>query len=255
MLTCKLESSQTDTEAQHEMLSQHLLDPTMRAQLALSQGDEDGPKPSKARMIIGPVVLACSVLGGSSIGVLVNYVPPQSSFVKNAWRSGILVCAFLVPAIIEAGRPRSKINYWRLFSWKEYTGLLVTLVCQVLWVFGLTYASQSLVQSQAYVFNNLHGLFIVFILFVRGTTPDKREWLGVALALTGSFCMLMDKSSARLDGSHGSIAPAVVDLASAVFGAFYFLLCARIVKQIPICFLVLIMNLHTFFINAAIAKI
>lgn len=40
-----------------------------------------------------------------------------------------------------------------------------------------------------------------------------------------------------------------------MFGAFYFILSARNVKCIPICFLIFIMNAHTFLFNAMIAKV
>ena len=45
----------------------------------------------------------------------------------------------------------------------------------------------------------------------------------------------------------------MIDLGSAFFGALYFLMSARNVKNLPICFLILLMNLHTFFINSIVA--
>jgi len=47
----------------------------------------------------------------------------------------------------------------------------------------------------------------------------------------------------------------MIDAVSAFFGALYFMYSAQNVKQIPICFLILIMNVHTFMINSTIAKI
>ena len=47
----------------------------------------------------------------------------------------------------------------------------------------------------------------------------------------------------------------MIDLGSAFFGALYFLMSAKNVKNLPICLLIFIMNFHTFFINATIAKL
>lgn len=74
-------------------------------------------------------------------------------------------------------------------------------------------------------------------------------------AFTGCLCMLIDPKAARANGEKASIFAASVDIFSAVFGAIYFILSARNVKTIPICFLIWIMNLHTWFINSCIAKI
>jgi drug/metabolite transporter (DMT)-like permease len=80
---------------------------------------------------------------------------------------------------------------------KQYSFLLATLFCQVLWTFGLIYASLNTIQSQAYVFNNIHGLFIVLITYFLGTHPYKKEWLGVFLAIIGCSFMIMDPKAAR----------------------------------------------------------
>jgi hypothetical protein len=48
--------------------------------------------------------------------------------------------------------------------------------------------------------------------------------------------------------------PALLDAGSAVFGAAYFLLSAKNVKRVPICLLLVLMFVHTWAINAVIAK-
>ena len=125
----------------------------------------------------------------------------------------------------------------------------------MVWTFGLVYASLKTIQSQAYVFNNIHGLFIVVILFVMGTKPSKKEWIGVVLAIIGCGFMIFDPKALRADGKSASVTAAIIDIGSAVFGAFYFLLSARNVKNIPICLLIFVMNFHTFLINSCIAKL
>ena len=84
---------------------------------------------SKAGQIIGGIILICAIIGGSSIGVLANYIPVQSSFAKNAWRSGLNVVIFIFPALIEYLSLRKTVSYSKLLTLKEYAILLVTLTC------------------------------------------------------------------------------------------------------------------------------
>ena len=92
------------------------------------------------------------------------------------------------------------------------------------------------------------------ILYFMGTHPTKKEWLGVVLAIVGCFCMIFDPKARRADGQDASVTAAIIDIGSAIFGAFYFLLSARNVKNIPICLLIFVMNFHTFIINSCVAK-
>lgn len=93
------------------------------------------------------------------------------------------------------------------------------------------------------------------ILWFSGTYPSQKEWIGVMLAIIGCIFMIADPQAARTGGQGASVMAAIIDIGSAVFGAFYFLLSARNVKSIPICLLIFMMNLHTFLINGCIAKI
>jgi drug/metabolite transporter (DMT)-like permease len=105
------------------------------------------------------------------------------------------------------------------------------------------------------VFNNSHGLFIVFITYFLGILPSKKEWLGVLLVIIGIILMINDPKAERTGVETGrSFLPALIDIGSACFGAFYFLMSAKNVKSIPICLLLLIMNAHTWLINSMIAK-
>ena len=88
-----------------------------------------------------------SVIGGSSVGTLANFVPVRTTFAKNSWRSGYNAVIFAVPACIEYRVKRETINYAELLSVKHYFLLIAALICGVLWDFGLIYASQHLTQS------------------------------------------------------------------------------------------------------------
>ena len=218
-----------------------------------------GINKSTAWRFLGVAVLISAIIGGSSIGTIANFVPVQTSFAKNSWRSGIIVTIFLIPAILEYFYKRKEVNYRDLLSFKQYGFLLLTLMFQVMWTAGLIYASLNTIQSQAYVFNNVHGLYIVLIGLFLGQIPSKKEWTGVALAIMGCICIIMDPQAGRIESGSGpgleqSFWPAIIDLASAFFGAMYFIMSAQNVKNLPVCLLILLMNIHTWVINGMIAK-
>ena len=120
----------------------------------------------------------------------------------------------------------------------------MTISCLVIWVSGLVYAAERTIQSHAYVFNNTHGLFIVLINFAYGQKPYKSELIGLSLAVVGILFLAFDPGAHRKDGTTSSIFVCLVDLGSAIFGALYFLLNAKNVKELPICMLILTMNIH-----------
>jgi len=110
------------------------------------------------------------------------------------------------------------------------------------------------------VFNNVHGLYIVLISLFLGVVPSRKEWIGLCLAILGCVCIIMDPEAVRVasgpnqDGGVQSFWPGIIDLASAFFGALYFLMSARNVKNLPVCLLILIMNMHTWMLNGLVAK-
>ena len=57
-----------------------------------------------------------------------------------------------------------------------------------------------MIQAHAYTLNNVHGLFIVLINIVFGTTPVKEELIGMAVSVAGCICMIADPSANRNDG-------------------------------------------------------
>lgn len=82
----------------------------------------------------------------------------------------------------------------------------------------------------------------------------RSELIGISLSLAGVVAMLVDPSAMRVDGSSGSYTDYALVLLSAVFGAFYFLMNAKNVKDMPICLLLFTMNVHNFFLCSALAK-
>jgi drug/metabolite transporter (DMT)-like permease len=92
-------------------------------------------------------------------------------------------------------------------------------------------------------------------LFCTGTVLSKKEWVGVLLVVIGCIFMIFDPKALRTGVQNTDLVAATVDICSAMFGAFYYLLSARNVKNVPIFFLIFMMSLHTFLINSSIAKL
>lgn len=90
---------------------------------------------------MGVAILVCAIIGGSSIGTIANFIPVETSFAKNAWRSGNIVVIFIVPTILEYRYKRHEVDYRNVLNLKQYGYLLLTLLFQVLWCGGLIYAS------------------------------------------------------------------------------------------------------------------
>lgn len=103
---------------------------------------QESSQPKFARYrLLGYAVLLGAIVGGSSIGVLANFVPVKSSFAKNAWRSGLNSVIFALPALVEYWYQRGKVDYSKLVTPGWYWQLLAMLSFQVVWTLGLIYAS------------------------------------------------------------------------------------------------------------------
>jgi drug/metabolite transporter (DMT)-like permease len=87
-----------------------------------------------------------------------------------------------------------------------------------------------------------------------GTKPHRYEVIGVLMVLIGCIFMVTDPNALRVGVNSSSVVPAVLDAASAFFGAIYFLMSAKNVKSIPIFFLIFMMSAHTFLFNSLLAK-
>jgi len=66
---------------------------------------------------MGPLILALSVLGGSSLGVMSNYVDAEGPFLKNTWRFQALffVAIFLIPFFFLYDRYYLKYERYRAY--------------------------------------------------------------------------------------------------------------------------------------------
>ena len=159
--------------------------------------------------MLGIVVLLCSILGGSSIGVVSNYIPIECPFAKNAWRAGIICVYFFIPFLYEiysiSKKKTTKIE--NVYTFGKYLFFLATLVMQALWVFGLMQASQKTVQSHAYLLNNLHGIYIVLINVVVGKEVLSLEYQGVVFSILGVFLSLADSSAHRSSTQFNHVSP------------------------------------------------
>ena len=78
---------------------------------------------------LGLFTLIGAAVGGSSIGVLTNFVPIQTTFAKNAWLSGLEALTFVGPAFLEYRKRKNEVDYGALFSVRQYGILVATLLC------------------------------------------------------------------------------------------------------------------------------
>ena len=78
--------------------------------------------------MLGVCILICAIIGGSSIGTIANFIPVETSFAKNAWRSGIIVTLFIVPTYLEYRHKRGEVNYAGLITMRQYGFLMLTLL-------------------------------------------------------------------------------------------------------------------------------
>ena len=60
---------------------------------------------------MGVSILFVSVLGGSCIGVVTNFIPATNTWVKNSWRAAIQVIYMIIPSMIELYLTRGKYNF------------------------------------------------------------------------------------------------------------------------------------------------
>jgi drug/metabolite transporter (DMT)-like permease len=178
----------------------------------------------KSWKILGFCILCLSITGGASIGSFSNFITVRNEFAKNSWRSGLQTLFMFFPAIIEYFYCRKTYDYTSLLQPKNYTYLIISLIMNALWVFGLTYASLNTIQSHAYVFNNTHGLFIVLFNFLMKVKLHKYEFIGTGLAIAGCIVMILDPAAMRADGIEPSIWVDIIAILSAIGGAFYFLM-------------------------------
>jgi hypothetical protein len=91
--------------------------------VSISEKSESDRKGDSLRKFVGALFLVSSILGGSSIGVMNNYIPVESPFAKNAWRNGLVCVYFVIPAIIENYYVSTPIR----ITLESYLRILVTL--------------------------------------------------------------------------------------------------------------------------------
>ncbi len=172
---------------------------------------------------LGALFLFLTILGGSSIGTFANFIPVKTSLAKNAWRAGLNITFFIIPTIIEFFLNRGKVNYRSFFTLKNYMYILITLIFQSLWTFGLIYASLNTIQSHAYIFSNVNGLILVGINYIRRVKLHKLEIIGSFISVVGCIVMAYDPEASRSDGVQGSIFIDMIAFLSAIAGAIYFM--------------------------------
>ena len=219
-----------------------------------AQGNRSSQK-SKCILICGYLTLLYTLLGASGSGVIANYMPNKTVFCTNAWRNANLTFFFAPLVCLEYFYIKSQNrSYPNIFSVRTNFNILISSACLVIWTWGITIGARNLIQSQAYVFNNQHGLFIVFALLLKGIKVTRKEIIGLTLSLVGCATMLIDpKAQREVEGDINSILAAVLDISTAAFGAIYLMMSAKNGKSLPIFLLIFVMQMQLFLINGFLA--
>jgi len=121
------------------------------------------------------------------------------------------------------------------------------------------FSSEKIIQSHAYVYNNVHGIYIVLINACLGIVPVRKEIIGILICTMGIVTMILDPKAERVDDEYvtetkGKLFYTVLDLSLALFGALYFMINSKNVGIIPVCTLVVVYNIISFWMNALIGK-
>ena len=77
--------------------------------------DSEPKEKSKASQLLGVLVLSSAVVGGSTIGIVSNYVTAETPLLKNAWRQFELGTVVLIasPFVIMYQKAISKYQAYR----------------------------------------------------------------------------------------------------------------------------------------------
>ena len=99
-------------------------------------------------------------------------------------------------------------GYWKQIKKASSVTNLVLLplsmTFHIVWVYGLVFGSQRMIQSHAYICNTMYGVFVILIGYVLCIKPNRLELLGLFFTLCGITCMLCDTSAERVDGVEAS---------------------------------------------------
>jgi hypothetical protein len=83
----------------------------------------------------------------------------------------------------------------------------------------------------------------------------KLEIVGAIIAVIGCVVLMFDPFSAMADNTIVHYSIDLIDFASSVAGALYFLLNANLVSKLPVCLVIFIQNIHNFVIMVMFCKL
>ena len=134
--------------------------------------------------------------------------------------------------------------------------LSMILVCFFFnfWGYGMFYAAHKMVQMHAYVFATSNSVIYILLMYATCVKPVCIEAIGVLIALSGMYCLILDNDAERMDGVKPEFIDYVITMACATSGAFYFYFNHKIVKEIPMLLLFLITSVYGFLIAIITAK-
>ena len=96
-------------------------------------------------VIGGAIFVSMAVLGGASGGPLSNFIPPESPWIRQAWRSALAAQYFLIPGLIEQYRLRKQNSFKKMLCLGSQLTIFGASLTVTLWSLGVILGSKHMV--------------------------------------------------------------------------------------------------------------
>mmetsp|Transcript_2033 Transcript_2033/g.5414 ORF Transcript_2033/g.5414 Transcript_2033/m.5414 type:complete len:368 (-) Transcript_2033:50-1153(-) len=209
-------SEDVECGAQYGALNQRVL-PRSVAQTPLGA--------AVAALVPGLVLVTC-VLSASSVGLAAFWKPEVPSLALAAWKTQTWTLAVIPMVVFEAARQRAKGVFWtaalredRRLRWHVF----LASCAQMWWSASMMIALRYTSVSNAFLFNNAHGVILVVSRLVAGSGIHKQELIGVLLGLLGAVIAMWTPGERAPNSTFGD----AVALTGSVAGA----LCVALTRE------------------------
>ena len=98
--------------------------------------------------------------------------------------------------------------------------LVASVVAQLLWNYGLIFASLHTVQAHAYTLTSLHGIFYLLMCIMICHRVHKLEYVGSAIIILAAVLIIMDPKATRV-GEEVNVQISALSLISNIPGALF----------------------------------
>jgi len=180
---------------------------------------------NKAKAVVVPaVVLVTCVLSASSVGLAAHWKPQVSGVVLAAWKTQTWTLAVVPMVMHETLRQTRSSEYSNTVLWTTALRndsrlrwhVAVASCAQMWWSASMLVALRFTSVSNAFLFNNAHGIMLVLYRILAGSGVHKQELLGVLLGLIGAVVAMWTPSTSSPSSRFGDLTALTGSLAGAV---------------------------------------